>query len=80
MYGELMLKCVERCKVDGIITKNLVKTIKYIREQLYSIDASPRLATLTLFLQYNLPNLEQHSEWIWNNLFTTEKYESQIKS
>jgi hypothetical protein len=38
----------------------------WIMDQVWRIDSNPRLATLTLFLHYNCPELEEHAELIWN--------------
>ena len=80
VYGNLMLNSIITYKKQGTVTSNLVKTIRFIRENLYTIDQNPRMATLALYLEYNLPLLKDEVSFIWDNLFTFQKYESQLNT
>ena len=65
-YGTLMLDCMRRFRETP--TKNFANTVRWIKGHLYSIDMNPRYATLVLFLQYNIPDLEEYATEIWDNL------------
>lgn len=75
MYGKLMLSAIDNYINNNVISENLAKTVKWIRNELYSINANPRLSTLSLYLHYNLPSLEKHDIFIWDNLNTFKHYE-----
>lgn len=65
LYKFLMIDAFESCR-KGIKTDNYIKTKEWIMNHVYCIDANPRPATLTLFLQNNCPELEQYADLIWN--------------
>ena len=79
-YGKMMLSSIENYIKHNIISENFVRTIKYVRETLYSIDQNPRVATLALHIEYNLPILKDHIMFLWENLNIFNKFESQLKN
>lgn len=79
IYGTLMAKSIENYIKHNILSENLVKTIRFVRENLYLIDENPRPATLTLYLEYNLPSIKQYSHFIWDHLQHFQNFELQLK-
>jgi hypothetical protein len=80
MYGTMMIDAVKRYLETNVMTVNLYKTVHYVWQKLYCIDANPRYATLVLFLHYNMPGLEDHASTIWDlHCSCTEPFETQTK-
>ncbi len=50
-----------------IKTSNFKVIREFIMNEVYQIDPNPRPATLTLFLEYNFPELLKYKEKIWLN-------------
>lgn len=68
LYGTLMRGAMENVQSTGERTdEEFVRTVQWIKAQVYNIDMNPRYATLVLFLRYNLPDLEQYAKIIWDN-------------
>lgn len=79
-YGVLMKNSIADYIKSGerVVTTNLVKTIRFVRSNVYVIDANPRMATVAVYLEYNIPSLLEYSQFIWNNWTKFENYESQL--
>jgi hypothetical protein len=79
-YDTLMLNAIEHYIKFGAVTKNLVNTFRWIREGLYSVDPNPRYSSLLIYVEVNVPVLEPHVEFIWENFFNFQKYEPEAEN